>query len=174
MQDNRQRTNLTISLAPYVSVAEDEIATAPAYSETDPVASIADPFSGKEKSIVPDTPSSSSALSVTAAALAFFAWYPYHPNSLTTDITTPLHPTDIVSCRICERRVGLWSFRTDKRVFDFVAEHLVWCPIRTSSDQAWWEGCDLLKEKRGRDLAKRLRDELRVSERLERKSWRRD
>ena len=166
-QDDRQRTDLITSLAPYTSVAEDGPDTSPARSETGIAAPVADP-SAIEKSIVPITPPS-----ITAATLAFFAWYPYHPNSLTTDITAPPHPTDIVCCRICERRVGLWAFRTDKRVFDLVDEHLVWCPIRGGGGQVWWEGCDLLSEKRGRGLGKRLKEEVRVSDRLERKSWRR-
>ncbi len=68
-----------------------------------------------------------------ASALALFAWYPYHPNSPSQTHIDPLHisPTEILQCRICRRRVGLWSFGASDmgaKAFDLVDEHHDWCP----------------------------------------------
>jgi hypothetical protein len=82
----------------------------------------------------------------TTAELAFFGWSP-HPLS-----------TEIVQCRICQRRLGLWSFssgtelsdptgpREGKTVLDPVGEHLTWCPLGM---EGWWAQCALLKGGRG-------------------------
>ena len=108
----------------------------------------------------------------TAKAMALFGWYPYHPNSPTsTHISSnPPQPTDIVHCRICERRIGLWSFRSPERCFDLVDEHIAWCPLR---ERDWWEGSILLEPPGGMIWDGGVKAVLRASERLERKRWRR-
>lgn len=119
--------------------------------------------------------------SALAANMAWFAWYPYQPNisSNAVDPTTPASPTDIVHCRVCQRRVGLWAFRrgevrSGKKYdgeFDLVKEHLSWCPFRHDS---WWTSESLL---RGESEAKRGaivgRGWVKVSDRMEKKPWRR-
>jgi hypothetical protein len=83
------------------------------------------------------------------AELAFFGWSPHALSE------------EIVQCRICQRRVGLWAF-TDQTVgrgdtqgmdlerrgngLDPVAEHLHWCPLGI---EGWWDNCALLKGARG-------------------------
>lgn len=134
-------------------------------------------------------------LSELAAALALFAWYPYHPNLPSGTLSPEPHPTEILQCRFCERRVGLWAFRSAQpeqtgqpgqphpRTFDLVREHLSWCPIRpqitqAGTDRSWWDDTSLLQPKEkgsashrgGLDEAKGW---VRVSERLEKKPWRR-
>jgi hypothetical protein len=121
-----------------------------------------------------ETIPSSPGPSTTALAMALFAWYPYHPNapSLHIDPSAPPRRTEIVQCRICERRVALWSFQTN-RTFDLVEEHLVWCP---TGQRGWWEGCAVLDPPgMGRiwEGEGGVKGVLRVSERLERKPWRR-
>ena len=115
------------------------------------------------------TPSSHA--SASSAALALFGWYPYSSSGAThIDPSKPVEKTDIVTCRICQRRIGLWAFTPSSdhnHSLDLVQEHLEWCPIRCS---AWWEGAELLKEKEG--LKRVERDWLRVSELLEEKPWR--
>ncbi|KAK8864692.1 hypothetical protein IAR55_001944 [Kwoniella newhampshirensis] len=122
-------------------------------------------------------------LSHLAASLAFFGWYPYHAKPPSS---THVAKTDIVSCRICQRRIGLWTFRntspvngsSERREFDLVNEHLLWCPVRTpeaKEHKSWWEGCQLLKgvgegEIRKEVIAKKW---ISVSDKLEKKSWRR-
>ena len=80
-----------------------------------------------------------------AAELALFGWSP-HPLS-----------TEIVQCRICQRRLGLWAFKdtsdsSEARIIgketglDPVEEHLTWCPL---SVDGWWAQCALLKGGRG-------------------------
>ena len=126
-----------------------------------------------------DETSTHSRPSTAAQAMAFFAWHPYHPNSLGAPSDIPLLPerTEIVQCRICERRVGLWSFRSLSRAFDLVEEHLVWCPIRASGgERPWWEDCAVLEPPRIGIVWEGyggIKGVLRVSERLERKAWRR-
>lgn len=80
-----------------------------------------------------------STCSITQAELGFFGWTPQ-----------PLS-TDIVQCRICQRRLGLWAFMSsasetdNKQVrvgLDPVGEHLGWCPLGI---EGWWDNCALLK-----------------------------
>ena len=123
-----------------------------------------------EMTIAPGAPSSA------AQAMAFFAWYPYHTDSISAHIQphSPFRTTEIVQCRICERRVGLWSFRMPTRTFNLVDEHLAWCPIR---DGKWWEDLAVVDPSRDGtiwDGAGGVKGVLKVSARLERKSWRRD
>ena len=115
-----------------------------------------------------------------STALAMFAWFPYHPNAASPghyiDTSTPSTRSEIVSCRICQRRIGLWSFRKDttpQRVFNLVDEHLEWCPIR--SGVAWWENVEMLKTKdiTGVEGLQGLKGWVKVSDKLEKKSWRR-
>ncbi|OCF43041.1 hypothetical protein I317_03134 [Kwoniella heveanensis CBS 569] len=123
-------------------------------------------------SITTATPTSTSTSSIgitdLGANLALFGWYPYYPNApslthITVSNTSTTAAaggvgaggkTEIVSCRFCQRRVGLWSFSSSsandgtstglitapttpkekeiemERSFDLVNEHVGWCPIR--------------------------------------------
>ncbi|WVF71135.1 hypothetical protein IAT40_005932 [Kwoniella sp. CBS 6097] len=111
------------------------------------------------------------------ANLALFGWYPYYPKSpssssahIDSNSVKSKEQTEIVCCRFCERRVGLWSFGprssgdekgSPSRSFDLVNEHLGWCPIRpqprsqsrlqsgkdASDNNPWWTDCALLREK---------------------------
>lgn len=88
-------------------------------------------------------------LNPIAAQLALFGWA---PNELASDI---------LSCRICQRRLGMWSF-TSGRQLDLVEEHLSWCPIRSSE---WWNACPLVNG--GRASVK----DVRVSQAVQRPKW---
>jgi hypothetical protein len=116
-----------------------------------------------------DTPVSS-----FAAALALFCWYPFHPNGAPQTVSDTPTRTDIVQCRLCERRVGLWAFRAaakESRVFDLVEEHLAWCPIRDQqAARKWWEGLPILREKETRVSAGK--GWILVSGRMDVKPWR--
>jgi hypothetical protein len=125
-----------------------------------------------------------------AISLAWFGWYPYHANSPSSHIDSLSSPvkTDIVHCRACQRRIGLWAFRPDspetkgsisientstqgKREFDVLREHLSWCPIRL---ERWWEGSPLLREKAGEGAGGKVeKGWVKVSEKMEKKPWRR-
>jgi len=111
-----------------------------------------------------------------AFALALFAWYPYQPNGSSTHITTEsMGSSDIVQCRICRRRVGLWQFARDKsqvRPFDLVNEHVKWCPMRPDYGGEWWNDAGPLKPKEG-GARKQGVGWIKLSSKLERKSWRR-
>ncbi|RSH89044.1 hypothetical protein EHS25_002706 [Saitozyma podzolica] len=145
-----------------------------------------------------DTPLSvPRSLSELAATLALFAWYPYHPNLPSGTLSPKPRPTEILQCRFCERRVGLWAFRPGQlgqsgqsgqshpRTFDLVGEHLSWCPIRpqithagTGTERAWWDDTSLLQPKEKGTASHRggleeVKGWVRVSERLEKKPWRR-
>lgn len=126
------------------------------------------------------TPSAS--IPPLAAALALFGWYPYDPVAPSDHVAEPsaastshAHAahTDIVACRLCQRRVGLWAFTgtatantdTDSdagdstdiawtRAFDLEGAHRQWCPLR---DGEWWRECPLLEEQRG-DVALLLKE----------------
>ncbi|ORY26312.1 C3HC zinc finger-like-domain-containing protein [Naematelia encephala] len=122
------------------------------------------------------SPTSISRLSTTSitnlsAALALFAWYPYHSKTSTPlqiDRSVPPKRTEIVQCRICQRRVGLWAFKGDvKREMDVCAEHLAWCPVR---QEGWWETAGLLKENKVEWSGGQW---ISLSDKLEKKSWRR-
>ena len=107
--------------------------------------------------------------SISSAALALFGWYPYASSGLTyINPSQEAAKTDVVSCRICHRRIGLWTFNASSdRSFDLVQEHLEWCPIRCTT---WWDGAELLREKEG--ITHVDREWLKVSELLEEKPWR--
>ncbi|KAL1411369.1 hypothetical protein Q8F55_002325 [Vanrija albida] len=87
-------------------------------------------------------------LDALAAALALFGWYPYDPGfAAAADHVTPGSgtPTDIVACRICQRRVGMWAFQPRDgaaKVFDLQREHVAWCPLRADD---WWRECVRLR-----------------------------
>lgn len=114
--------------------------------------------------------------------MAWFAWYPYQPNvsSNAVDPTSPASPTDIVHCRICQRRVGLWAFDRKENEsakkrgggeFDLVKDHFSWCPIRQGS---WWTDQPLLSDPDGGGTKISVgKGWVRVSERMEKKPWRR-
>jgi hypothetical protein len=78
------------------------------------------------------------------AQLALFGWAP-HPLS-----------NEILSCRLCQRRVGLWTFLPspasaaggdgEGKQLDPSGEHLGWCPLR---EEGWWSDCQLLKGGKG-------------------------
>ncbi|WVW84276.1 hypothetical protein I302_106306 [Kwoniella bestiolae CBS 10118] len=135
--------------------------------------------------------------------LSLSGWYPYHPNALPSDHVF-LHPTnttsetdkaqekgkekekekgktEIIHCRICQRRIGLWSFSTppngeEKKGLDPVKEHLNWCPLnhhqQTDGPKPWWEDSPLLREKVLVEGGIN-RDWVKLSDKLEKKPWRR-
>lgn len=82
------------------------------------------------------------ALDALPAALAFFGWFPYDPSFPSDHVSSSSStPTDIVRCRLCTRRIGLWVFSdTTTRTFDLVTEHISWCPLRADS----WRGAAIL------------------------------
>jgi len=94
------------------------------------------------------------------AELAFFGWSPHTLSE------------EIVQCRICQRRLGLWAFSSqtaghgnaEKRGngLDPVAEHLTWCPLGI---EGWWDACALLKGGRGNI------GDLTVSKAVKRRKW---
>lgn len=112
-----------------------------------------------------------------AAALSLFGWYPYDPGfAADADHVTPGKgtPTDIVACRLCQRRVGMWAFHPKEgasaKVFNLQTEHISWCPLRGDD---WWHECVRLQpvgvvERQG---AADIVELLRVSERPVKK-WR--
>ncbi|WWC62221.1 uncharacterized protein I303_104816 [Kwoniella dejecticola CBS 10117] len=132
--------------------------------------------------------------------LAFFGWYPYHPNSPSTsdhvvspnssDNNIKKGKTDIIHCRICSRRIGLWTYTPTEKTndsdttagekgLDLVKEHSTWCPLhhRHGQGQGYWESSYLLKEKSSSGIetsvATSFRDWVKVSDKLEKKPWRR-
>ncbi|WVQ77881.1 hypothetical protein IAR50_007586 [Cryptococcus sp. DSM 104548] len=132
----------------------------------------------------------------TSAVMALFGWYPYHPNESSIRVVPEKEAveTDLVACRICHRHIGLWHFKpypsssdpasssssspSPPRYLDVLDEHLTWCPIRHQpwEHHPWWEKTALLG---GGDGAKGRMSEgdvkglVRVSEKLEKKKWRR-
>ncbi|KGB76705.1 hypothetical protein CNBG_2543 [Cryptococcus deuterogattii R265] len=124
----------------------------------------------------------SSATIDVASQLALFGWFPYHPNNPAIQISldTPPSRTEIVCCRICHRRIGLWNFSNEKdgvKQFDVLNEHLVWCPIRIQDgEKEWWSVSGLLGGQSTQ--VKRIeegdiKDLVKISERMEKRSWRR-
>lgn len=86
----------------------------------------------------PSSPSTKT--TAVIAQLALFGWAP-HPLS-----------SEILSCRLCQRRVGFWAFTPPPgggmggKELDPVGEHLAWCPLRV---EGWWADCELLKGGKG-------------------------
>ncbi|KLT38976.1 hypothetical protein CC85DRAFT_289006 [Cutaneotrichosporon oleaginosum] len=81
-----------------------------------------------------------------ASALALFGWFPYDPSFPTDHVLAHGTPTDIVACRICRRRVGLWSFAPEHgRALDLGAAHVSWCPLRA---EGWWRESALVAGRR--------------------------
>ncbi|KAI9639164.1 C3HC zinc finger-like-domain-containing protein [Dioszegia hungarica] len=121
-----------------------------------------------------------------AAVLAVFCWYPFHPNGPAHTLSDEAgsRRTDMVQCRLCERRIGLWAHRnsfggrsglewTKGRTFDVLEEHLAWCPVReTIQGKGWWEDLALLKEKEKGDSAG-TKGWITLSGKMEVKPWRR-
>jgi hypothetical protein len=104
------------------------------------------------------------------AALALFGWFPYDPSFPADHVLLHGTPTDIVACRICRRRVGLWSFQT--RTLDLGAAHVAWCPLRA---EGWWKDSALVAPRGEGTLSpEALGEMLVVSEGgRPRKKWRR-
>jgi hypothetical protein len=90
-----------------------------------------------------------------AAALSLFGWYPYDPGfAADADHVTPGKgtPTDIVACRLCQRRVGMWAFHPKEGLGQGVqppdGAHLVVPAAGTTGGTsacacslwAWWSG----------------------------------
>jgi len=88
------------------------------------------------------------------AELAFFGWSPHALSE------------EIVQCRICQRRLGLWAFSsgasTSNGGLDPVGEHLNWCPLGIDG---WWDNCALLKGGRGNI------GDLTISKAVKRRKW---
>jgi hypothetical protein len=103
----------------------------------------------------------------TAAAISLFGWFPYPSSNVVA-------PIEILQCRICERRIGLWSFRKpNPRLFDLANEHLSWCPIRyQEGDKAWWEGSEVLRRETKVVEVGAVGKMLRVSQKLKTRAWR--
>jgi hypothetical protein len=101
-----------------------------------------------------------STASSAQAELAFFGWSPHALSE------------EIVQCRICQRRVGLWAFSNQAvgrgdverrgNGLDLVAEHLHWCPLGIDG---WWDNCALLKGGRGNI------GDLTISKTVKRRKW---
>lgn len=102
-----------------------------------------------------DLPDPAVAVAGPSAQLALFGWAPHDLSS------------EILSCRICQRRIGLWSFSHSQsqgggRGLDPIHEHLGWCPVRSSE---WWKACPIITGKRAT-----VKD-LKVSQGVHRRKW---
>ncbi|KAJ9091043.1 hypothetical protein QFC19_009280 [Naganishia cerealis] len=125
--------------------------------------------------------SSSSPISSTAAILAFFGWNVFRPqepspsfnsehsagagdSAANSSVIVP----DVLRCRICDRKLGIWSFRhhsqsqqtgqakATARALNVIREHREFCPIRTLTAgeadkdktvrQSWWMDAVILQE----------------------------
>lgn len=105
-----------------------------------------------------------------ASALAFFGWYPFDSSDPDASCVQPGGVggrTEIVRCRQCLRRIGLWKHVQDDKAMDVLESHLAWCPIRGD----WYNGSPLLQPP-GAEAPKRILDEISISERPKKK-WRR-
>jgi hypothetical protein len=101
-----------------------------------------------------------SSLNAKQAELAFFGWSPHTLSE------------EIVQCRICQRRVGLWAFSNQTvgrgdverrgNGLDPVGEHLNWCPLGIDG---WWDDCALLRGGRGNI------GDLTISKAVKRRKW---
>lgn len=123
-----------------------------------------------------DHASSSTPISSTAAILVLFGWNVFRPQhsgiagevdtiaargSQTDSAIVP----DVLRCRICDRKVGLWAFRhishpaktdvskAEPKPLDVIREHREFCPIRTLAggakdreSQPWWADAAILRE----------------------------
>lgn len=106
--------------------------------------------------------------------LTFFGWNvlrPGRPDSVQDDISTNAPTTgpfvpDVLRCRICDRKIGLWAFRRTLRTgkednsnsglkaLDVLLEHREFCPIRTlagstggtEGERSWWSDAAILHE----------------------------
>ncbi|WWC69866.1 uncharacterized protein I206_103809 [Kwoniella pini CBS 10737] len=123
-------------------------------------------------------------LSKESVLLAFFGWYPYYPNKLSDHIqiqdssentnNKQNKQTDIIHCRICSRRIGVWTFIEKKpQKMNLLKEHLNWCPLnQTSENQKWWINSNLINEYSPIDFTKSI-NWIKISDHLEKKPWRR-
>lgn len=105
-----------------------------------------------------------------ASVLAFFGWYPFDPSEPDASCVQPGGlggRTEIVRCRLCLRRIGLWKHVQDDQAMDVLESHLGWCPIRGD----WYAGSPLLQPP-GTEAPKRILDDISISERPKKK-WRR-
>lgn len=105
-----------------------------------------------------------------AAALAFFAWYPFDATQDSSCVQAGGR-TEIVRCRLCLRRIGLWKHVREGTQMDVLDSHLDWCPVRSGD---WYVGSPILQANDGAGGAggKRVLDELSINERPKKK-WRR-
>lgn len=120
----------------------------------------------------PNAPPSPEPTEALAAALALFGWYAYDPTFPADHVVPHGTPTDIVACRLCKRRVGLWTFAPEHgRTLDLAGAHVQWCPLGTGE---WWKECALLRPVPGEQAdAKALGEMIVVSESgRPRKRWR--
>jgi hypothetical protein len=114
------------------------------------------------------------AISSTAAVLAFFGWNVLRsgrPDSnqdnspSKTSTSGPVVP-DVLRCRICDRKIGLWAFRrtsrtgkkddshSEPKALKVLLEHREFCPIRTlagstggtKGEEPWWSDAAILHE----------------------------
>lgn len=105
-----------------------------------------------------------------ASALAFFGWYPLDvagPDATCVQPGGAGSRTEIVRCRMCLRRIGLWKHVQDDSSMDVLESHLGWCPIRGD----WYAGSPSLQPP-GTKTPKRILNEISISERPKKK-WRR-
>lgn len=121
----------------------------------------------------PEHARSSTVISSTAAILSFFGWNVFRPGSpdpveehSAIDDSSKIHAVvpDVLRCKICDRKIGLWAFRQTPRssksgtsttkALDVVLEHREFCPIRTPAGKslekeghdAWWTDAAILQE----------------------------
>lgn len=130
---------------------------------------------------------SSTPISSTAAVLTFFGWNvlrPGRPDSIQTNISTKPKNTgsivpDVLRCRICERKIGLWAFRRTLRTakednanftskaLNVLLEHREFCPIRTlagnmaptGGEMPWWSDAAILHESQIGGIREKMRGE---------------
>lgn len=114
-------------------------------------------------------------ISSTAAVLTFFGWTvlrPGQPDLVPEERSAasiggmnagPIVP-DVLRCRICDRKIGLWTFRqtshsvegdttnASPKALDVLLEHREFCPIRTLAGNTaearapWWRDAAILHE----------------------------
>lgn len=117
---------------------------------------------------------SSTPISSTAAVLAFFGWNvlrpgrsdPVQDGSATDTPSSGKVVPDVLRCRICDRKLGLWAFRrtsragkrdtpnSEPKALDVLLEHREFCPLRTlaggtvgrQGEGPWWNDAAVLHE----------------------------